>query len=167
MSVYAFVNDTVSVDRLTMEIEADSTIVTDLQFIKWNKPEELVLIFSSDLAEDEQTALNSLVASHSGEPLTVSQVNEWHLEETVSQGKVICRKWWGSYDGDTDTYSDLCIQVDYGWTGAHLDNIHVYVYASDGTTVLDDYNIVCEEAGNKKIKRGLKSIAEIANIEIF
>lgn len=69
MTSYPYTKESVNIDRLTAEIEADETIVTDLLGVSWTSPDVLSIDFDGELTQDEETALDTVVSAHDGTPL--------------------------------------------------------------------------------------------------
>ncbi len=67
---YPYTKASVNSDKLKLEIEADETIVKTLEGIKWDAPDSLSITFDLALSGAEETALDTLVTNHDGNPPT-------------------------------------------------------------------------------------------------
>jgi hypothetical protein len=82
-----FLNDVCNEDRFTAEIAADETITTDLDYIRSSEDLDtgditVYVGFASSLSGGEETALDALVAAHTGAPPT--QVI-WHASSVLAE----------------------------------------------------------------------------------
>lgn len=69
MAVYNYTKSTVNIDKLVYEIENEDSIVTVSSQIIFNGPDYLEVHFVSSLAGSEETALDTIVSNHDGQPL--------------------------------------------------------------------------------------------------
>lgn len=67
---YPYTKASVNEDKLTLEIEADETIEKTLEEINWTAPDSLSITFDQALTGGEETALDTLVTNHDGNPPT-------------------------------------------------------------------------------------------------
>ncbi|MHA1136517.1 MAG: hypothetical protein ACTSSE_08525 [Candidatus Thorarchaeota archaeon] len=89
MTEYPYTKASVNATKLTMEIEANEIIVTDLQYINWKAPDALSIFFDGTLGGGEETALDTLVSNHDGNPPTTYSrycicCNRHYTEEGIS-----------------------------------------------------------------------------------
>ena len=71
MAEYPYTKASVNSTKLTLEIEANETIVTTLEYINWASPNSLSIFFDGTLSGPEETALDTLVSNHDGNPPTL------------------------------------------------------------------------------------------------
>lgn len=93
-----------------------------------------------------------------------------HIEEQVTAGKVVWRKWWGTETNGV--YSDLVYQATYNRTGNVLNSIDLETYAEDGVTVLETTTITTLEtdsqgSSKKKHFRGVPRYLSIGLSELL
>jgi len=112
----AFANDTWNEDRLKEEVAVNVNITTALNTIKSNEALDgdgkptgnftVSFIFPTDLSGDEQTALNALVASHTGLPPTKCK---FHASSTIiGKEEVITGSEWTVLGGVVTTPQFFC-----------------------------------------------------------
>lgn len=71
---YPYTKASVNSDKLTLEILADETIVKTLEGITWSSPDSLSITFDQALSGGEETALDTLVSNHDGNPPTLYSI---------------------------------------------------------------------------------------------
>lgn len=70
MSVkYDYVKSSVDVAKLDHDIKSSSAIVTDLDYITFNKPSDLSIYFYESLSSEEINTLDTVVSGHDGQPI--------------------------------------------------------------------------------------------------
>jgi len=79
---YPYTKSGVDIDALVYEINANVTIVTALDRVEFNAPDDLNVYFADALSGGEETALDSLVSSHTGTALNDYKIwcnveNQW------------------------------------------------------------------------------------------
>jgi len=67
MTEYQYEITPVNLTKLELEIEADETIVTTLQYTNYTDP-NLSIFFDGELSGEEEISLDSLISSHDGQP---------------------------------------------------------------------------------------------------
>ncbi len=67
MVEYPYTKTPVNLTKLGLEIEADETIITVLQYINYSSP-DLSIFFDGTLITEEETALDTIVMNHDGQP---------------------------------------------------------------------------------------------------
>lgn len=67
---YPYTKASVNSDKLTLEILANETIVKTLEKIEWTSPDSLSITFDLALETAEETALDTIVSGHDGNPPT-------------------------------------------------------------------------------------------------
>jgi len=71
MAQYDYSKATVNVTALEWEIQNDEAISKALEKVNWTAPDSLSVFFEEALSGGEETALDALVAAHTGEALNV------------------------------------------------------------------------------------------------
>lgn len=85
----AFPNDCFNEDRLKLEVSSDQAITTTLDYVRSSENVEThtftaYLGFAGELSEAEQSALDVVVAAHSGEPVPTYL---FHASSTLCEGE--------------------------------------------------------------------------------
>lgn len=86
-----FPNDTFNEDKLKQQIAADETITAALEYIHSSEDVETGLVtvsfhFDADLSPEEQTALDTIVANHDGQPPIIYK---YHATSSLVEAKAI------------------------------------------------------------------------------
>jgi len=166
-----FFNQTVNPTRLSEEIEANETIVTNLDYINTDG-DDCKIYFDGDLSQDEVTALDTIVSNHDGQlydfkavqsKACIANINYnflgLHKEETIDdKGCLVTVNMYKNYDGET--FSDLAIKDEYVYYFNAQDlvthrNETITWYKEDGSVgvtkqIIKYYNL------NDAIKEGVK-----------
>lgn len=96
----------VSIERLSNEITESQSIVIKLNGVSSSET-QVFITFLSDLSVNEQTALDSIVAGHSGAPLADSSVTRVSYEKPE-----LTEKWFHSYNWcDPTTWFQRSVRV--------------------------------------------------------
>ena len=66
MSEYPYTKESVNMTALRMDIR-DSSITAVLSHMSWDAPDSLLISFETDLTSGEETTLNGIVSSHTGQ----------------------------------------------------------------------------------------------------
>ena len=137
---------------LASEITASAEITKVLERMAVHG-DMVTITFDSELSGAESAALDAVISSHDGAPVTVYEKN-FEVKTYVSNKLQTC-EWFATDNGD-GTYSDLASRDTYTWSGNTLTVVVVENLWSDGT-VKDTVTETYFTNGQSRIKKVVKS----------
>jgi len=107
-ATYNYTKELYNAGRFREEVEASSIITTAYRGSIWEEPDALQVFFESDLATEEETELDALVSSHTGDdprdpPLTSDQEYQRLLQKVEALERIIIKQTSGMIDDFADS----------------------------------------------------------------
>lgn len=135
-----FPNQKVNSDRLTQEIADDATITTELDYVE-TAGDACDIWFVDALAAPEVTALDTVVANHSGDPIVYTTDAYAELDKEWASSKT---EWSHPLRLDLPNCKAAAYRIEWSfcWATSNANApIHVRVHLDDATT-LAEYTMV-------------------------
>ena len=117
MAEYTYQKTGVDSELLAIQINANIDISQNVLSIDTGSPDILIIRFSADLSESEQTVLAALVTAHDASQ--GGQYQAIHKKETITSGKLTKDEWFETCDSQ-GAMTGLAMSNDYTWSGSTL-----------------------------------------------
>lgn len=151
MSQYNFTKTSANIEQLTIEINNNSTIIEDVDYIRYKKTgtDNLKIFFSVDLDAGQQTELGNIVTAHTA---SVVGSKNFFVEEYNKRNFITKEIWYETDNGD-GTYSDKIEETTYFYDTKNKNKLLYCViknFLKDGTEI-DSKTLNYYSDDNKRI----------------